>query len=51
MSDDVTVVSTFGSDDECAHAMEALHAAHLRDFHAILAVSEREDNRSLFGVE
>jgi hypothetical protein len=35
MSNDVTVISTFGSDDECAHAMEALHAAHLRDFHAI----------------
>jgi hypothetical protein len=35
MSKDVAVISTFGSDDECAHAMEALHAAHVRDFHAI----------------
>ncbi len=39
MSDDVAVISTFASDDECAHAIEALHAAHVRDFHAYRAVS------------
>jgi hypothetical protein len=32
---DVALISTFGSDEECAHAMEALHAALVRDFHAL----------------
>lgn len=32
---DVALISTFGSDEECAHAMEALHAARVHDFHAL----------------
>ena len=32
---DIVLISTFGSDEECAQAMEALHAAHVHEFHAL----------------
>jgi hypothetical protein len=34
MSDTVELVSTFGTDGECAHGIEALHAAGVHDFQA-----------------
>jgi Protein of unknown function (DUF3341) len=35
MSNEVALISTFGTDEECAHAMETLHAAQVHDFQAI----------------
>jgi hypothetical protein len=34
MSDEIALISTFSSDAECAHAIEALHGANAHDFRA-----------------